>query len=63
MPGGNATVTAMYKNASTDPDPFDPTPPAQKDSFKLWGKVTKWEKTPLNWFLLIVAFGWIWMSF
>jgi hypothetical protein len=34
-----------------------------KDYFKLWGKVTKWEKTPLNWFLCIVLFGWIWMAF
>jgi hypothetical protein len=31
--------------------------------FKLWGKVTKWKKSPLNWFLLIVCFGWIWMAF
>lgn len=31
--------------------------------FTLWGKATKWEKTPLNWFLLIVCFGWIWMAF
>jgi hypothetical protein len=31
--------------------------------FKLWGKVTEWEKTPLNWILLIVFFGWIWMAF
>jgi hypothetical protein len=35
----------------------------QKQYFKLWGKVTSWEKTPLNWFLLIVCFGWIWMAF
>ena len=32
-----------------------------KSYFKLWGKVTNWEKTPLNWFLLIACFGWIWM--
>ena len=32
-------------------------------NFKLWGKTTAWEKTPLNWFLLIVCFGWIWMAF
>jgi hypothetical protein len=31
--------------------------------FNLWGKETKWKKTPLNWFLLIVCFGWIWMAF
>jgi hypothetical protein len=24
---------------------------------------TKWESTPLHWFLFIVCFGWIWMSF
>jgi len=34
-----------------------------KDCFKLWGKTTSWEKTPLNWFLLIVCFGFIWMWF
>jgi|GEM_PF-785456 len=34
-----------------------------KQFFKLWGKVTRWEKTPLNWFLLIICFGWIWMHF
>ena len=34
-----------------------------KDYFKLWGKTTRWEKTPLNWILLIVGFGWIWMYF
>jgi hypothetical protein len=34
-----------------------------KDCFKLWGITTKWEKTPLNWFLCIVCFGWIWMAF
>ena len=39
------------------------TPLNQKQYFKLWGKITRWEKTPLNWFLLIVCFGWIWMAF
>jgi uncharacterized repeat protein (TIGR02543 family) len=34
-----------------------------KNYFHLWGKTTKWEKTPLNWFLCIVLFGWIWMAF
>jgi len=34
-----------------------------KQYFKLWGKDTSWEKTPLNWFLLIACFGWIWMAF
>jgi len=31
--------------------------------FKLWGKVTTWEKSPMNWILLILMFGWIWMAF
>jgi len=39
------------------------TPVTQKEYFKLWGKVTRWEKTLLNWFLLIVCFGWVWMWF
>lgn len=34
-----------------------------KEYFKLWGKPTTREKTPLNWFLLIICFGWIWMAF
>ncbi|MDR0530787.1 MAG: hypothetical protein LBG83_01805 [Oscillospiraceae bacterium] len=37
--------------------------PQRYNCFKLWGKSTTWEKTPLNWFLLIVCFGWIWMAF
>jgi len=37
--------------------------PNQKQYFKLWGKVTHWEKTFWNWVLLIVCFGWIWMWF
>jgi len=41
--------------------PTPPTPP--KEYFKLWGKTTTWEKTPLNWILLILCFGWIWMAF
>jgi len=36
---------------------------SQKQYFKLWGKTTRWEKTFLNWILLIVCFGWIWMAF
>jgi len=36
---------------------------ADKQFFKLWGKVTKWEKTFKNWILLIICFGWIWMAF
>jgi len=35
----------------------------QKQYFKLWGKTTTWEKTPLNWILLVLCFGWIWMVF
>ncbi|MDR2647194.1 MAG: hypothetical protein LBB67_03610 [Oscillospiraceae bacterium] len=37
--------------------------PVVKNYFKLWGITTKWEKTPLNWFLCVVCFGWIWMVF
>jgi hypothetical protein len=37
--------------------------PQLTDYFTLWGKLTKWEKTPMNWILLIVCFGWIWMAF
>jgi len=37
--------------------------PAPKEYFSLWGKTTTWEKSPLNWILLILCFGWIWMSF
>jgi len=33
------------------------------ENFTLWGKPTNWAKSPLNWFLLIVCFGWIWMAF
>ena len=36
---------------------FDP------QNLKLWGKYTEHDNTPLNWFLLIVCFGWIWMAF
>jgi len=32
-----------------------------KQYFNLWGRTTRWEKTPLNWILLIVCFGWLWM--
>lgn len=35
----------------------------QKSYFTLWGKLTTWEKTPLNWILCIFLFGWIWMAF
>ena len=38
-------------------------PDGAKEYFKLWGKTTRWEKTFLNWILLIVCFGWIWMAF
>ncbi|MDR1463742.1 MAG: hypothetical protein LBJ11_00370 [Oscillospiraceae bacterium] len=31
--------------------------------FRLWGKTTKWPKTPLNWLLCILLFGWLWMAF
>jgi hypothetical protein len=64
MPAGNVTVTANYKDAPKDPAPKDPEPPVEKKEYiKLWGKTTKWEKSPLNWFFLIVCFGWIWMAF
>jgi len=36
---------------------------SSKEYFKLWGKETDWEKSTLNWFLMIVCFGWIWMAF
>jgi hypothetical protein len=41
-------------------------PPPVVDTTKyltIMGKETKYEDTPLNWFLLIVCFGWIWMWF
>ena len=34
-----------------------------KQYITLWGKVTKWEKNFLNYILLILCFGWIWMAF
>jgi len=34
-----------------------------KEYFTLWGKTTTWEKTTMNWILLIFLFGWIWMAF
>jgi hypothetical protein len=34
-----------------------------KEYFTLWGKTTGWEKTPLNWILLVLGFGWLWMAF
>ncbi|MDR2752975.1 MAG: hypothetical protein LBB50_01540 [Oscillospiraceae bacterium] len=34
-----------------------------KKYISLFGKTTKWEDTGINWFLCIVLFGWIWMSF
>ncbi|MCL2695633.1 MAG: hypothetical protein FWE69_04845 [Clostridiales bacterium] len=52
MPSSAAAVTAAYKDA-----------PIQKQYFKLWSKVTRWEKTPLNWLLCICLFGWIWFVF
>jgi len=33
------------------------------DYIRLWGKQTTWKKTFINWILLIVCFGWIWMAF
>jgi hypothetical protein len=58
-------------NPDPEPKPEPPKPqPNPKDpdgdgieNFELFGKVTKHSKTPLNWFLLIVCFGWIWMAF
>ena len=47
MPACEATVEAMFKDMR----------------IHLWGKPTKWVKSPLNYFLLIVCFGWIWMAF
>jgi len=39
----------------------NPTLPL-KDTFRLWGKATRWEKTPWNWFFCIACFGWAWMA-
>jgi len=36
---------------------------SNKQYFKIWGKVTKWEQKPLNWFLFLFLFGWFWMVF
>jgi len=33
------------------------------DYLKLWGKVTTYKKNFLNYILLILCFGWIWMAF
>ncbi|MDR3314596.1 MAG: InlB B-repeat-containing protein [Oscillospiraceae bacterium] len=55
MPAGAATVTATYKDAPPEPD--------TKKYITVAGKATKYEDTPLNWFLFIVCFGWIWMWF
>ena len=51
MPTGTATVTANYKDA-----------PAA-GYIGLFGMNTKFEATPLNWFLFYVCFGWLWMWF
>jgi len=48
-------------NTNGTETPITQTDP--KQYFKLWGKVTRWEKTFWNWVLLIVCFGWIWMWF
>jgi uncharacterized repeat protein (TIGR02543 family) len=47
---GNATVTATYKDADCN-------------HIFLWGKHTKYENNFINWLLVIVCFGWIWMAF
>jgi len=46
-------INALQQNQQTN----------TKSYFKLWGKQTTWEKTFLNWILLIFCFGWIWMAF
>ena len=45
------------------PEPEPKPEPTPKPKIKLWGKITKYEKNFLNWFLCIVCFGWIWMWF
>ena len=52
MPASALTLYAIWEDI-----------PVTKDYFKLWGKTTTWEKTPLNWILLLLCFGWIWMAF
>ena len=42
---------------------FEPQNSNPNDFFKLWGKVTTYKKTFLNYLLLILCFGWIWMAF
>jgi hypothetical protein len=56
----------VIPNAPTTDPPSNPdqsNAADTKEHFKLWGKETKWEKSPLTWFLLIVCFGWLWMVF
>ena len=57
---GEGTPIATVHTDGTE-TPVNQTNP--KQYFKLWGKVTKWEKTFWNWLLLILCFGWIWMAF
>ena len=54
MPAATAVVIAGYKDADTTP--------GTKAYFKLWCKKTGWEKTPWNWILCVLYFGWIWMA-
>jgi hypothetical protein len=37
--------------------------PSSTNTIKLWGKTTKYPSNFLNWLLVIVCFGWIWMAF
>ena len=41
----------------------DPPGGDSPNYIKLWGKTTDYVSNFLNWFLLIVCFGWIWMAF
>ena len=68
--GQQYTVRVWAFNGAQSETPVEGTctPTAQQvtpaeDTFKLWGKQTEWEKTPLNWFLCVALFGWIWMTF
>ena len=54
-PGGT-----VITNPGNDPGA---NPGNGKEYFQLWGKTTSWEKSPFNWILMVVCFGWIWMAF
>ena len=55
MPASTAVVIAAYKDA--------PKPPRPTKYVGLFGRDTKYEPTPWNWFKFIALFGFIWMWF